>query len=69
MRPLVQLGGISYGRVRETFELPRRSLAAELEDESKGLRPFLEAKVELQQGSDTLKLSHEKPEEPAMAVA
>ena len=25
LRPLVQLGGVSYGRVRETFELPRPS--------------------------------------------
>ncbi|KAK9778337.1 putative Flavin reductase like domain-containing protein [Seiridium cardinale] len=40
LRPLVQLGGISYGRVRETFELPRPSLATELEDEKKGLKKF-----------------------------
>ncbi len=25
LRPVAQLGGISYGRVTETFELPRRS--------------------------------------------
>lgn len=31
MRPLTQLRGISYGRVREAFELPRPSLAAEME--------------------------------------
>ncbi|KAI0123306.1 hypothetical protein BJ170DRAFT_104910 [Xylariales sp. AK1849] len=41
LRPVVQLGGISYGRVRETFELPRPSLAAELQNEEKGLKKFL----------------------------
>lgn len=41
MKPLVQLGGISYGRVRETFELPRPGLEAELKDEARGLRQFL----------------------------
>lgn len=41
MRPLVQLGGISYGRVRETFELPRPKLGEELDDESTGLRKIL----------------------------
>jgi flavin reductase (DIM6/NTAB) family NADH-FMN oxidoreductase RutF len=42
MRPLVQLGGIQYGRVRETFELPRPSLSTELADETAGLAKFLE---------------------------
>ena len=41
MKPLVQLGGITYGRVRETFELPRPRLEAELKDETKGLRQLL----------------------------
>ncbi len=31
MRPLTQLGGISYGRIRETFELPRPAFAGEME--------------------------------------
>ncbi|TVY44770.1 Uncharacterized protein LSUB1_G000601 [Lachnellula subtilissima] len=44
MRPLVQLGGIQYGRVRETFELPRPSLANELAVKSSGLERFLEEK-------------------------
>lgn len=43
MRPLVQLGGIQYGRVRETFELPRPSLVKELADETTGLTKFLKA--------------------------
>ncbi|KAL3417236.1 nitrilotriacetate monooxygenase component b [Phlyctema vagabunda] len=41
LRPVVQLGGIQYARVRETFELPRPSLDAELADERKGLSRFL----------------------------
>jgi flavin reductase (DIM6/NTAB) family NADH-FMN oxidoreductase RutF len=41
MRPLVQLGGISYGRIGSTFELPRPGLQTELEDEAKGLRHFV----------------------------
>ncbi|CZR57927.1 related to conserved protein/domain typically associated with flavoprotein oxygenases, DIM6/NTAB family [Phialocephala subalpina] len=41
LRPLVQLGGIQYGRVRETFELPRPSLGTELADESNGLAKVL----------------------------
>lgn len=41
LRALVQLGGISYGRVRDTFELPRPSLKSELENEEKGLTRFL----------------------------
>lgn len=44
LRPLVELGGIQYGRVRETFELLRPSLAAELEDESQELAKFLQDK-------------------------
>ena len=44
MRPLVQLGGISYGRIRETFELPRPGLQAEMDNEARGLRKFLESK-------------------------
>jgi len=42
MRPLVQLGGISYGRVRETFELPRPRLQDELDNEKTGLKGILE---------------------------
>lgn len=41
LRPVVQLGGISYARVRETFELPRPSLANELKNEEKGLKNFI----------------------------
>ncbi|KAJ0117335.1 flavoprotein oxygenase [Diaporthe amygdali] len=41
LRPVVQLGGISYSRVRDTFELPRPSLRRELQDEEKGLRKFI----------------------------
>jgi flavin reductase (DIM6/NTAB) family NADH-FMN oxidoreductase RutF len=41
LRPLTQLGGISYGRVRETFELPRPSLSSELLDKKNGLEKFL----------------------------
>lgn len=40
LRPLVQLGGISYGRVRETFELPRPRLEDELRDRTKGLEKY-----------------------------
>lgn len=43
MRPLVQLGGISYGRVKQTFELPRPKVGEELENESNGLRRILDA--------------------------
>lgn len=41
-RPLVALGGISYGRIRETFELPRSSVARELEKGGTGLERFLD---------------------------
>lgn len=41
LRPLVQLGGISYGRVAETFELPRGSLHQELEGDN-GLEEVLQ---------------------------
>lgn len=41
LRPLTQLGGISYGRINETFELPRPRLDEELRDESKGLQRLL----------------------------
>lgn len=41
MRPLVQLGGIAYGRVRETLELRRPALKNELKDEAKGLQQYL----------------------------
>lgn len=44
MRPVVQLGGIQYGRVRETFELPRPSLATELVREGSNLAQFVEKK-------------------------
>lgn len=47
MRPLVQLGGISYGRVRETFELPRPKLKEELEDASNGLKGILEKQAKI----------------------
>lgn len=40
LRPLVQLGGISYGRVRETFELPRPRLEDELRNRTKGLEKY-----------------------------
>jgi flavin reductase (DIM6/NTAB) family NADH-FMN oxidoreductase RutF len=40
-RPLVQLGGIQYGRIRETFELPRPALQAELANKENGLATFL----------------------------
>jgi len=68
MRPLVQLGGIAYGRVRETFELPRPGLEAELENESKGLRPFLNHNVR-PLAEDPSGLPHEDPEQPSKAVA
>lgn len=41
LRPLTQLGGISYGRVREMFELPRPSFAGEMEKEGSDLEKFL----------------------------
>ncbi|KAJ5718835.1 uncharacterized protein N7483_009917 [Penicillium malachiteum] len=41
MRPVVQLGGIQYSRVRETFELPRPSLATELAREGSNLANFM----------------------------
>lgn len=41
LRPLVQLGGISYGRVAETFELPRGRLDQELGKDN-GLKEILE---------------------------
>jgi flavin reductase (DIM6/NTAB) family NADH-FMN oxidoreductase RutF len=44
LRPLTQLGGISYGRVRETFELPRPSFASEIEKEGSNLKEFLGSK-------------------------
>ena len=40
LRPLTQLGGLSYGRVRETVELPRRSFASEIEKEGSNLKEF-----------------------------
>lgn len=42
LRPLVQLGGISYGRVGGAFELPRRSFAGEMAKEDSGLGDFLQ---------------------------
>jgi flavin reductase (DIM6/NTAB) family NADH-FMN oxidoreductase RutF len=42
LRPLTQLGGISYGRVKEIFELPRPSIASEMEKEGSNLKSFLE---------------------------
>ena len=41
MRPLVQLGGISYGRVRETFELPRGRTEEEIKKTHLGLAKIL----------------------------
>jgi flavin reductase (DIM6/NTAB) family NADH-FMN oxidoreductase RutF len=41
LRPLTQLGGISYGRVREIFELPRPSFATEMKREGSDLKNFL----------------------------
>lgn len=41
LRPVVQLGGISYARVRDTFELPRPSLQAELANKEKGLAGYV----------------------------
>lgn len=41
MRPLVALGGISYGRVSETFELPRGYLPNELKKPENGLARIL----------------------------
>ena len=41
MRPLVQLGGISYGRVRETFELPRGRTDEEIKKDHLGLAKIL----------------------------
>ncbi|EFW99536.1 DNA-directed DNA polymerase [Grosmannia clavigera kw1407] len=41
LRPVVQPGGISYGRLREAFELLRLALATELGTEAKGLKIFL----------------------------
>ncbi len=42
MRPLVQLGGISYSRVRETFELPRGRTEEEIQKGELGLAKILE---------------------------
>lgn len=42
LRPLVQLGGIAYGRVNETFELPRPKLQDELDDAENGLSEILD---------------------------
>ena len=46
IKPLTQLGGISYGKVRETFELPRPSFAAKVEKEGAGLERFLDPKTD-----------------------
>lgn len=61
LRPLVQLGGISYARLRETFELPRPGLEAEMNDPSKGLRPFLQDKAQPQLGRNASGSQHEEP--------
>jgi flavin reductase (DIM6/NTAB) family NADH-FMN oxidoreductase RutF len=45
LRPLVQLGGIQYGRVTETFELPRPTLQTELANAETGLAQMLEKKT------------------------
>jgi flavin reductase (DIM6/NTAB) family NADH-FMN oxidoreductase RutF len=54
LRPVLQLGGIAYGRVGSTFELPRPGLRAELADEEKGLARFV--------GGDCGELGEEAPE-------
>lgn len=41
LRPLLQLGGISYGRVGGMFELPRRSFAGEMAKKDSGLAEIL----------------------------
>ncbi|KAK5196141.1 hypothetical protein LTR99_008050 [Exophiala xenobiotica] len=64
LRPLVQLGGISYARVRQTFELPRPGLEAEMKDPTNGLRPFLKGKAPPQLDRDASKSQHEKLAEP-----
>lgn len=46
LRPLLQLGGISYGRIGSTFELPRPGLEAELKAEERGLRPFVDGRCD-----------------------
>lgn len=43
-RPLVQLEGMSYGRVRETIESPRPNLKGEPEDEESSLANILRKK-------------------------
>jgi flavin reductase (DIM6/NTAB) family NADH-FMN oxidoreductase RutF len=43
LRPVAQLGGISYGRVRDIFELPRTSYKAEVEKGS-GIEAFVDEK-------------------------
>jgi flavin reductase (DIM6/NTAB) family NADH-FMN oxidoreductase RutF len=67
LRPLVQLGGISYGRVRETFELPRPGLQAEMDDDSRGLKPYLGADIEPQTGLESSGLLHEEDVDPPEA--
>lgn len=56
LRPLVQLGGISYGRIGSTFELPRPGLERELRDEGKGLRRFVEGAVEGREEAEEVKI-------------
>jgi hypothetical protein len=41
IRPLAQLGGMQYGRARETFELPRPSLGTEMERPGSNLPDFV----------------------------
>lgn len=60
MRPLVQLGGISYGRINNTFELPRPGLDAKLNNEAKGLRRFVE---ENRSASASLRSGYSMPQE------
>ena len=48
LRPVVQLGGIAYGRVRETFELPRGRFDREMEET--GLSEFVGEKDEDENG-------------------
>lgn len=48
LRPVVQLGGIAYGRVRETFELPRGRYDREMEET--GLSEFVSERDEEENG-------------------
>jgi len=56
-RPVVQLGGMMYGRLAATFELPRPALVSELADGSNGLKDILDkSKKILVQGLESSSL-------------